>query len=140
MAKKQEKTIYPVIFTPTEGAVLIEVPDLEVLTEGEDLSDALDMARDAICANIFSRETNGEFVPIPSTIDAIDASKGTFADSGHSFVSMVDADLFSYRIRHDKKTVRRNVTIPSWLNQEAIRANVNVSKILQNALLQELNL
>ena len=42
------KTVYPVIFTPVEGVVLVEVPDLGVLTQGEDLSNAVEMARDAI--------------------------------------------------------------------------------------------
>ena len=44
------KIIYPVFFTQTETNVLIEVPDLEILTEGKNLSDAIVMARDAIHA------------------------------------------------------------------------------------------
>ena len=39
------KAIYPVIFTQTEDAVLIEVPDLRILTEGKDMADAIYMAR-----------------------------------------------------------------------------------------------
>ena len=42
------KIIYPVFFTQTETNVLIEVPDLEILTEGKNLSDTIVMARDAI--------------------------------------------------------------------------------------------
>ncbi len=42
------KTVYPVLFTKTETDVLVEVPDLGILTEGKDMSNAIEMARDAI--------------------------------------------------------------------------------------------
>jgi predicted RNase H-like HicB family nuclease len=42
------KTIYPAFFTKTDTVVLIEVPDLEILTEGTDMVNAVEMARDAI--------------------------------------------------------------------------------------------
>ena len=38
----------------------------------------------------------------------------------------------------DNRTVRRNVTLPNWLNQEAEKAHVNVSKVLQEALMARL--
>ena len=34
--------------------------------------------------------------------------------------------------------VRRNVTLPNWLNQAAEQAKVNVSKVLQEALIERL--
>ena len=34
----------------------------------------------------------------------------------------------------NNKMVRRNVTLPNWLNVEADRLNLNVSKVLQEAL------
>lgn len=40
------KNVYPVYFTITDDVVLIEVPDLEILTEGTDMNNAIDMARD----------------------------------------------------------------------------------------------
>ena len=62
---------------------------------------------------------------------AIDESKGTFAEECVSVVSMVDIDFVEYRRRVDNKTVRRNVTLPNWLNQEAKKAHLNPSLILQ---------
>ena len=69
----------------------------------------------------------------------IDAAKGTFAEEGKSIVSLVDVDLAEYRRKVDNKTVRRNVTLPNWLNQEAEAANLNVSRVLQEALMQKLD-
>ena len=48
------KKTYPVIFTQTDENILIEVPDLEILTEGKDIQDAIEMARDAIGVTIVS--------------------------------------------------------------------------------------
>lgn len=52
--------------------------------------------------------------------------------------TLVDVDLTSYRKMLDNRTVRRNVTLPNWLNQEAEKAHVNVSKVLQEALMARL--
>lgn len=38
------------------------------------------------------------------------------------------------------KTVRRNVALPSWLNYAADQAGVNVSRILQEALMSVLKI
>lgn len=64
--------------------------------------------------------------------------KGTFYGDGEWVISVVDADLEYYRRMLDNKTVRRNVTLPDWLNREAERAHINVSKTLQEALMQKL--
>lgn len=132
------KKVYPVIFTQTEDTVLIEVPDLEILTEGKDMADAIEMVRDAIGVTGISMEDNGETIPDASGITDIEPGNGTFAEEGKGFVSMVDIDFTAYRRKVDNKTVRRNVTLPNWLNQEAEQAHVNVSKVLQEALMTKL--
>lgn len=52
---------------------------------------------------------------------------------------MVDIDSTEYRRKIDTKSVRRNVALPSWLNYEAEHSGINVSKVLQDALIQVLN-
>lgn len=47
------KGTYPVFFTKVDNdTILIEVPDLDILTEGRDMADAIKMARDAIELNL----------------------------------------------------------------------------------------
>ena len=55
-------------------------------------------------------------------------------------LTYVDVDFLEYRRKVDTKTVRRNVALPSWLNYEADQAGVNVSRILQEALISTLKL
>lgn len=136
------KNVYPVIFTPLNDAkdtVLVEVPDLGILTEGYGMVNAVYMARDAIGLKGITREDEGKDIPEPSVLSEIDASRGTFAEDGEGYVSLVDIDFVEYRRRVDNRTVRRNVTLPNWLNQEAEKAHINVSRVLQEALMTKLN-
>lgn len=135
------KKVYPVIFTVTndeKDTVLIEVPDWSILTEGFGMADAIHMARDAIGLKAIYYEDKEMAIPEPRWIYDIDLSKGTFVKDGRNCVSLVDIDFAEYRKKSDNKSVRRNVTIPYWLNQEAEKANINVSKVLQNALMEVL--
>ena len=136
------KNVYPVIFTPLNDekeTVLVEVPDLGILTEGYGMVDAVYMARDAIGLKGITREDEGKDIPEPSALNDIDVSKGTFAEDGKGYVSLVDIDFVEYRRRVDNKTVGRNVTLPNWLIQEAEKAHINVSRVLQEALMAKLN-
>lgn len=101
--------------------------------------EAIDMARDAIGLHGISLEDEQLPIPEASAIEKIDPSKGTFAEDGKGIVSMVDIDFSEYRRKVDNKTVRRNVTLPNWLNREAEAAHINVSKVLQDALMTKLN-
>ena len=96
------------------------------------------MARDAIGIKGISIEDDGEIIPEASRLADVKPEKGTFAEEGEGIVSLVDVDFIAYRKKLDQKMVRRNVTLPNWLNQEADAAGVNVSKILQEALMQRL--
>ncbi|MCI9640508.1 MAG: HicB family protein [Emergencia sp.] len=130
--------VYPVIFTELNDVCLVEVPDMEILTEGKNLEEAFTMARDAIGIKGISIEDDGETIPEASRLADVKPEKGTFAEEGEGIVSLVDVDFIAYRKKLDQKMVRRNVTLPNWLNQEADAAGVNVSKILQEALMQRL--
>ena len=133
------KNVYPVFFTKTDTVVLVEVPDLEILTEGMDMSDAMEMARDAIELKCVSMEDDGTEIPLPSEINDLDVNNGIFAEEDATVISFVDIDSGEYRRKIDTKTVRKNVTIPGWLNYEAEHAGINVSRVLQEALMKVLN-
>ncbi len=132
------KAVYPVYFTKADGVILVEVPDLGVLTEGKDMNDAIDMARDAMELKCVSMEDANETIPEPSEFSMMNIMEGTFAAEGETIVSLVDIDSSEYRRKTDMKTVRRNVALPSWLNYEAEKAQINVSRVLQEALMTTL--
>lgn len=120
------KRVYPVILTPVDTGYVVYVPDLEINTEGRDLPDAIYMARDAIGLWGITEEDLGRSIPEPST----ELPKV----SGDEIVTLVDIDFDAYRKAHDNRTVRKNLTIPSWLNDLAEKNHVNFSQLLQTAL------
>ena len=139
--------IYPVIFTETDDNILIEVPDLKIFTEanGADepkgtIKDALHMAKDAIGLNCITKEDMGIPLPTPTHIKNIDVKNSEFSNEGDSFASLVDVDLSEYRRKIDNRTVRKNLTIPHWLNYEAEKQGVNFSEVLKNALMDKLQI
>lgn len=124
--------VYPVVFTPMEeGGYLAYVPDLQINTEGKDLAGAIAMARDAIGVIGLDIEDDGDELPAPSAV---------VPHKENEIVSLVDVDLTAYRRSMEQKTVRRNVSLPAWLNNAAEAANLNVSAVLQTALKQQLGI
>lgn len=135
------KKAYITFLTPTnddKGTVLVEVPDLEILTEGYGIEDAISMARDAIGLKCIYLEDEGMPIKEPSKVSSFELSSSSFIDVGQPIVTLVDIDITEYRKRIDNKSVRRNVTIPNWLNQAAEAAHLNVSRVLQEALMEKL--
>lgn len=129
------KKAYPIIMTQGNAFIVVFVPDFNINTQGKDIPDAIEMARDAIGLMGIDMQDDGEALPEASSL----ASAQTDAPSG-SIVSLVDVDFAEYRRRNDMRTVKKNCTIPSWLNVEAERAGVNFSAVLQAALKRELNI
>ena len=124
------KTAYPVVFTKlNESGFKAYIPDFEANAQGETLVEAIEMARDAIGLCGIDKEDDG--LPLPCPSQSVACEQG-------QIVSMVDIDFSEYRKRHESRSVRRNVTLPAWLDAAASRENLNVSAILQNALKERL--
>ncbi len=128
------KDVYPIVLKKgSEDNHVVFIPDFNINTEGEDMATAIEMARDAIGIVGIDMEDEHEDLPKPSAMATIEVSKD-------EFVSLVDVDFDEYRRKNDMRTIRKNCTIPSWLNFEAEKAGINFSAILQAALKAELNL
>lgn len=93
------------LFTKTDTDVLVEVPDLEILTEGKDMNNAIEMARDVIELTCVSMEDDGKEVPVPS--EMLDVNSGTFSNDDVTILSFVDIDSSEYRRKIDTKVVRK---------------------------------
>lgn len=130
------KVIYPVILHKTKDKIpyYVEIPDLNIETQGKSLENAVEMARDAISIALVTMQDNKKKLPASSDL------KSVKTDDKNAVITLVDADLEEYRRSLDNRAVRKNCTIPSWLCYEAEKANINFSQTLQNALKNELGL
>lgn len=129
------KNAYPVIMTQGKNFIVVFVPDFNINTQGKDFTDAIEMARDAIGLVGIDMQDDGESLPEASSFIVIQNK----APSG-SIVSLVDVDFTEYRRKNDMRSVKKNCTIPSWLNFEAEKAGINFSSVLQDALKKELKI
>lgn len=83
------KLVYPAVFHETGDKVsyYVEIPDLNAMTQGTTLENAIEMARDVICIKIAELQDRKTDIPRPSDIRQVKV-KDT-----NSFVSLVDVDI-----------------------------------------------
>jgi len=122
------KTAYPIIMSKGEKYIVVYVPDFEINTQGTDYANAIEMARDAIGLMGIDMEDEKEPIPAPTEISTV------ITKSLGDVVSLVDVDFAEYRRKHDERTVRRNITLPAWLDAAASAKKINVSRVTQLAL------
>lgn len=128
------KYIYPAIFEKEETGYSVFFPDIDgCYTCGDSLEDAMDMAEDVLSLVLYTYETDGKTIPTPSDCSAIQTDE-------QSFVSLIKCDTLEYRKRFSNKAVKKTLTIPEWMNDEATKLGINFSQLLQEALMQKLNL
>lgn len=125
------KLTYPACFYPCEqknGAYTVEVPDLPgCVSEGDSLADAILMATDAASGWVLDELEDGKSAPAASPLESI------VPDSG-GFVNMLVLDMDTYAEKYGEKAVRKNLTIPAWLNTFAEKNDINFSQVLQDSL------
>ena len=121
---------YPIILTPDDDCYIVYVPDIEINTQGYSIAEAIDMAVDAISLWGITAQDMGQEVPKPSA---------TLPKCGNNEIApFAVVDFDAYRRANDMRTVRKNVTLPSYLNELAEKAGVNFSQVLQEGLKQRL--
>lgn len=112
------------------------MPDLPgCVTQGANLADAIFMAQDAASGWVLDELEEGRGAPAASAPGDVRAD-----EHENGFVSLIVLDMDAYAEKYGKKAVRKNVTIPAWLNASAEARNVNFSRVLQDALVGELNI
>lgn len=125
------KLTYPACFYPCLekiGGYTVEVPDLPgCVSEGDTLADAILMATDAASGWVLDELEDGKNAPPASPLESIVPESG-------GFVNMLVLDMDTYAEKYGDKAVRKNLTIPAWLNTFAENNHINFSQVLQDSL------
>lgn len=128
--KNKKTLVYPAIFEKENNEYNVTFPDVpEAITCGESIEQAVEMAQSALGLALY--ETNN--FPEPSNPKQIKVDN-------NSFISMITLDIAEYRRQNHSKTVRKNTSIPEWLNIIAEKEHVNFSQTLTEALKQKLSI
>ena len=125
------KGAYPIIITKEGNDYLVNIPDFDIDTEGKDLYDAIFMARDAIGLMGIQLLDENKELPVPFSVK--------FEKGANDIETFVDVDFDEYRKRYDSRMVKKNCTIPYYLNVQAEKMGINFSRVLQDALLEKIN-
>ena len=142
------KVIYPVCIFQTKDEYMVFVPDLNTNnTSGKTLEEALTMAQDLIATYILEdlEEVGRNEIPKQSKIENINIKEIQKyweiddEDIISSFKTLVIVDLDEFLQKWSHKSVRKNLTIPQWLNTKAEALNINFSQVLQEALIQKIS-
>lgn len=117
--------LYPAIFKHGDTAITVTFPDIpEAITQGKDLNEAYQMAIEVLG---FALEDYQEY-PQASPTSQVQA------DNPDADVALISIDMNAYLRKYHSKKVRKNVTIPEWLNNLAEEKKLNFSQVLTEAL------
>ena len=127
------KYAYPAVFEKDNaGSFNVSFPDIPCCyTCGDTLAEAIEMAEDALALMLYHYEEEQRPIPVVSPIEQLQCQK-------ESFISYIACDTLGYRKRYNNKAVKKTLSIPEWLNELAMDANINFSQVLQDALKQQL--
>lgn len=120
------KQAYPIILTPDKDGYCVYVPDMDINTSGTDVANAIFMAEDAISLCGITYQDMGREIPAPSPTLPQCAE--------HDIPTFAVVDFEEYRRANDMRSIRKNVTIPSYLNDLAQKAGLSFSQVLQDGL------
>lgn len=121
--------IYPAVFSPEGKFYNVTFPDVpEAITFGEGIDEAVRMAQDALGLALYNKDQQPK----------VTNPKDIVIDNENDFILAVVLDLAEYRRKNHTKTIRKNTSIPEWLNVIAEKENVNFSQTLTEALKEKL--
>jgi predicted RNase H-like HicB family nuclease len=133
--KKQDKYVYPAVFTFEDGyEIAVTFPDIPgCATSGRDEPEALAMAKDALGGHLWCLEKDGDEIPAPMRMRDVQLAPNEYA-------ALIDVYMPAVRLSQEARSVNRTVTLPAWLNAAALEKGINFSQALQSTLMNELGI
>lgn len=127
------KLFYPALFhKAAEGGFWVTFPDFpECFSQGESMNEAYEMAVSAL--GLCITELLQEKSPLPNA-----SEPNITAEEPDASLVIISFDLNEYRRKNNSKAVKKTLTIPEWLNEEASAMGINFSQVLQEALIQKI--
>lgn len=121
--------VYPAVFHEEDG-FWVEFPDLPGCSScGSSLEETMELAQEALGLYLVSLVEDNQSLPKPSSIKDIESEE---------IVSYVSVNMDKYR--RNNRAVKKTLSIPAWLADEAEKNNLSLSKVLQEGLKAQLGL
>ena len=125
---------YPAVFHQTEANEIgywVEFPDLPgCFTQGDTLEEAYQYAQEAL--GLYLDNKDKESFNNPSSV------KNLQQLFPNEIIMLVGYISLEYAKKYKTKSIKKTLSIPEWLNDEALANNINFSQVLQEALINKL--
>lgn len=130
----KDNYIFPAIFDYADDGISIEFPDLPgCLSSANSDEEALYSAKDVLRGFLLFMEEDGEEIPAPTKLKDI-------ALEANQRAVLIEVSLILARKAKRNKAVKKTLTLPFWLNEQAEKEKINFSHTLQEALMEKLTL
>ena len=124
--------VYPAVFYK-EDSYWVEFPDLMGCQScGDTIEETMELASEALGLYLADLLESGKELPDASSIKEIET------DDVEAIVNYVCTNVDKYR--RNTKAVKKTLSIPAWLAEEADNHNLSLSKVLQDGIKQQLGL
>ena len=121
--------VFPIIITKDDSSdypYSVEIPDIDVMTEGKSIADAMEMAKDYIGTYSLEDKLPESNTKLPQAKDG-------------ATVTLVTVNVSEYKRKHDNKVIKKTITIPNYLNELGKENGINFSEVMTTALKEKLS-
>ncbi|MFB5555006.1 type II toxin-antitoxin system HicB family antitoxin [Bacillus cytotoxicus] len=126
---------------PDETVWSVSFPDLPGChSQGETIQEAIQKAQDALGSILYSYETDNMTIPNSTPPEQIVLDNELYEDVSKKVMVQINVHMPLYRKAINNKAIKKTLTIPQWLNELALKENINFSQVLQDALREQLNI
>lgn len=132
--KYQDSYIFPAILTKEDNSYGIYFVDLPgCVAVGDTAEETIELAKEGLALHLWGMEHDSEAIPKPTPIEKIKVST-------NETLCIIDVNMFNIRAKMDNRVVKKTLTIPWYLNEQAEKRKINFSQLLQSALRTKLGL
>ena len=121
--------VFPIIITKDDSSYypyFVEIPDIDGMTEGKSIADAMEMAKDYIGTYSLEDKLPESNTKLPQAKDG-------------TIVTLVTVNVSEYKRKHDNKVIKKTITIPNYLNELGKENGINFSEVMTTALKEKLS-
>lgn len=130
----KDRYTFIALFTFEDDGISIEFPDLPgCLSCADTQEEALYNAQEVLGLYLVGMEDDGEEILSPTPLNKISLEK-------NQIPTLVQVYMPLARQQAKPVSVKKTLTIPSWLNVLAEENHINFSQLLQKALKEQLNI
>ena len=132
----KDRYAFVALFSYDTDGISITFPDLPgcyPCADKDDTNAAIKNAKEALGLHLWGMEQDGEKIPAPTPITAMQLQ-------ANEVPILIDVFMPPVRERINSKFVKKTLSLPAWLAAKADEDGVNCSKLFQNALMDYLGI